>query len=284
FFNYFKFLVIFFFTGVILTDFLHLQTVRAQLGDSLSLECSIKPSYQYTLFWFKQTPGEAPQNIAFWSGNFNDDIYYNDKFNQSGRYQVKKSINFFSLSIISLEITDMGTYYCGVVRQRNILFGNGTEICLTNVILADFLHLQTVRAQLGDSLSLECSIKPSYQYTLFWFKQSPGEAPQNIAFWSGNFNDDIHYDDKFNRSERYQVKKSINFFSLSIISLEITDMGTYYCGVVRQRNILFGNGTEICLKSNLDSLRRQGKTPKKKSCREKMEETFEKAVQREIPF
>uniref|UniRef100_A0A8C4SP53 Ig-like domain-containing protein n=1 Tax=Erpetoichthys calabaricus TaxID=27687 RepID=A0A8C4SP53_ERPCA len=226
------------------------STVRAQLGDSLSLECSIKPSYQYTLFWFKQTPGEAPQNIAFWSGNFNDDIYYNDKFNQSGRYQVKKSINFFSLSIISLEITDMGTYYCGVVRQRNILFGNGTEICLTSkrgakmIVYSIFLI-----AQLGDSLSLECSIKPSYQYTLFWFKQSPGEAPQNIAFWSGNFNDDIHYDDKFNRSERYQVKKSINFFSLSIISLEITDMGTYYCGVVRQRNILFGNGTEICLKS-----------------------------------
>ncbi|MBN3292819.1 KV5AK protein, partial [Polypterus senegalus] len=117
---------------VILADFRHVQTVRAQLGDSLSLECSIKLSSQYTLFWFKQTPGEAPQNIVFWSGNLNDDIYYNDRFNQRGRYRVKKRMNSFNLSIISLEITDMGTYYCGVMRQRNILFGNGAEICLTS--------------------------------------------------------------------------------------------------------------------------------------------------------
>uniref|UniRef100_A0A8C4SP84 Ig-like domain-containing protein n=1 Tax=Erpetoichthys calabaricus TaxID=27687 RepID=A0A8C4SP84_ERPCA len=226
---------------VILADFLHLQTVRAQLGDSLSLECSIKPSYQYTLFWFKQSPGEAPQNIAFWSGNFNDDIHYDDKFNRSERYQVKKSINFFSLSIISLEITDMGTYYCGVVRQRNILFGNGTEICLkSNKNVRRIFQRPVLKpVQYGDSITLECVVNQAVfgnVHLIYWLHWTVEGTYHSIRNTHGN---------KITCAEDSQEC----VYSLQRQNFSSEDYGMYYCAVVSCGEVIFvmmlGNGTEI---------------------------------------
>ncbi|XP_039602007.1 immunoglobulin kappa light chain-like [Polypterus senegalus] len=227
---------------VILADFRHVQTVRAQLGDSLSLECSIKLSSQYTLFWFKQTPGEAPQNIVFWSGNLNDDIYYNDRFNQRGRYRVKKRMNSFNLSIISLEITDMGTYYCGVMRQRNILFGNGAEICLTSnkTVRRIFQRPVLKSVRYGDSVTVECVVNRAVfgdVHLIYWLHWTVEGTYHSIRNTHGN---------KITCAEDSQEC----VYSLQRQNFSSEDYGMYYCAIVSCGEVIFGNGTEFTDQSN----------------------------------
>ncbi|XP_039602155.1 uncharacterized protein LOC120524358 [Polypterus senegalus] len=105
------------------------RSVRAQLGASVDLECHMPTSYPDTYIWIKHTPGDAPETIVFWSNNGNVSYATNDG---STRYQVMKSSSSLNLSITHLNTSDLGTYYCGMVKGKVMVLGNGTEICLTD--------------------------------------------------------------------------------------------------------------------------------------------------------
>uniref|UniRef100_A0A8C4TCJ4 Ig-like domain-containing protein n=1 Tax=Erpetoichthys calabaricus TaxID=27687 RepID=A0A8C4TCJ4_ERPCA len=211
-----------------------LQSVRAQLGGSVDLECHMQTLSPYNYFWIKHTPGEAPETIVFWLSNGN--VYYKANDGRT-RYQVMKSSSSFNLSITHLDTSALGTFYCGVVRHQEILYG-------TNLSSKISQPHRSVRAKLGASVDLECYMPTFFPDTYIWIKHTPGDAPKTIVFWSNNGNVSYTTNDG---STRYQVMKSSSSLNLSITHINTSDLGTYYCGMVRGKVMMLGNGTEICL-------------------------------------
>uniref|UniRef100_A0A8C4TC76 Ig-like domain-containing protein n=1 Tax=Erpetoichthys calabaricus TaxID=27687 RepID=A0A8C4TC76_ERPCA len=217
-----------------------LQISESKLGASVDLECYMPTFFPDTYIWIKHTPGDAPKTIVFWSNNGNVSYTTNDG---STRYQVMKSSSSLNLSITHINTSDLGTYYCGMVRGKVMMLGNGTEICLTGECFLRFHIVHKFNAS-DCSVNLECHMKVFSQYSYIWIKHSQGELPETIVFWSHNEGRTHKANDG---STRYQVMTSLSSFNLSITHLDTSDLGTYYCGVVKPDDILFGNGTEVCL-------------------------------------
>uniref|UniRef100_A0A8C4XBY6 Ig-like domain-containing protein n=1 Tax=Erpetoichthys calabaricus TaxID=27687 RepID=A0A8C4XBY6_ERPCA len=211
----------FYFLGVFTANIITQSqlSVTAQLGDSVTLQGFISHSPHNNYIWFKQTFGKAPQYVLSSKADSNDSIFYNE-FQKSNRFQIQKTKNSFNLSISRLEPSDMGTYYCGVVRRSDVLFGNGTELyVLCNEPLNLQLH-QHFGAQYRD------------HHHVYWFWKTKEGTHQSLKTSSENI---IQCN---NSSEEcvYSLQKQ-NFSSW--------DVGTYYCALTMCGQIFLGNGAEL---------------------------------------
>ena len=104
------------------------QTVK--IGDSATIECHIKSIIKKRV-WYKYTLGKRLQLVAA----------FNDKYNWSeiseeflNRYSAKFDKTKSHLSISETTWEDVGTYFCGVVRLKNIQFGSGTFLMLKGIL------------------------------------------------------------------------------------------------------------------------------------------------------
>uniref|UniRef100_A0A8C4XBS9 Ig-like domain-containing protein n=1 Tax=Erpetoichthys calabaricus TaxID=27687 RepID=A0A8C4XBS9_ERPCA len=197
------------------------RSVRAQLGGSVILECHMPTPSTYTYIWIKLTPGKAPDIIAFWSNLYNKDVAF--KENGNVKYEVMKSSSSFNLSITHLDASALGTYYCGVLC---IFFGTKIFIEKTD------WKRESEPVQYGDDVTLECIINRGVfgdAHQVFWIHRTIRGSYQTIR--------STHENKRTCESQEcvYSLQKK-NF-----------TLGTYYCGVVRPKGILFGNGTEISL-------------------------------------
>ncbi|KAG2457155.1 IGK protein, partial [Polypterus senegalus] len=203
------------------------QSVRAQLGGSVNLACHMKISSQYSYIWIKYTQGELPETIVFWSNHEDRTLKGNDG---STRYQVMTSLSSFNLSIKHLNASDLGTYYCGVVKPESILFGSGTEICLSGSISKESLPIFKVTEE-EHIVTLSCIINQDIygeEFRVLWFHESLGESSQKITTISGNgtMKRDCG-------STECIVKSSLNYLAA----------GKYYCGVVMCGRVFISNET-----------------------------------------
>uniref|UniRef100_A0A8C4XGA4 Ig-like domain-containing protein n=1 Tax=Erpetoichthys calabaricus TaxID=27687 RepID=A0A8C4XGA4_ERPCA len=200
------------------------RSVRAQLGGSVNLECHMKVFSQYSYIWIKHSQGELPETIVFWSHNEGRTHKANDG---STRYQVMTSLSSFNLSITHLDTSDLGTYYCGVVKPDDILFGNGTEVCLTG----DY----TFQMPYGDDVTLECVINRTVfgnARQVFWIHRTIGGSYQTIR--------STHENQRKCAGESQEC-----VYSLQKKNFSFQDVGTYYCALVSCGEVILGNGTEF---------------------------------------
>uniref|UniRef100_A0A8C4SN69 Ig-like domain-containing protein n=1 Tax=Erpetoichthys calabaricus TaxID=27687 RepID=A0A8C4SN69_ERPCA len=209
------------------------RSVRAQLGGSVHLECHMKVSSQYSYIWIKHTQGELPETIVFWSYHEGRTHKANDG---STRYQVMTSLSSFNLSITHLDTSDLGTYYCGVVKPYDILFRNGTEVCLTGkeTIRGIFQPPVLKPVQYGDDVTLECIINRRVfgnAHQVFWIHRTIGGSYQTIR--------STHENQRKCAGESQECVHSLQKKNFSF-----QDAGTYYCALVSCGEIILGNGTE----------------------------------------
>ena len=85
-------------------------------GDSKTLECEVLTETRtedLRVFWFRPASGDSHPGV----------IYTN---NSRGGQCEGRCV--YSLSKKDINISDAGTYYCGIATSRHILFGNGTAL------------------------------------------------------------------------------------------------------------------------------------------------------------
>ena len=85
-------------------------------GDSKTLECEViteTRTEDLRVFWFRPASGDSHPGV----------IYTN---NSRGGQCEGRCV--YSLSKKDINISDAGTYYCGIATSRQILFGNGTAL------------------------------------------------------------------------------------------------------------------------------------------------------------
>uniref|UniRef100_A0A8C4XBZ2 Ig-like domain-containing protein n=1 Tax=Erpetoichthys calabaricus TaxID=27687 RepID=A0A8C4XBZ2_ERPCA len=224
----------FYFLGVFTANIITQSqlSVTAQLGDSVTLQGFISHSPHNNYIWFKQTFGKAPQYVLSSKADSNDSIFYNE-FQKSNRFQIQKTKNSFNLSISRLEPSDMGTYYCGVVRRSDVLFGNGTELCLSGKYISPVFQPPVLTpVQYGDSVTVKCiitGVRYRDHHHVYWFWKTKEGTHQSLKTSSENI---IQCN---NSSEEcvYSLQKQ-NFSSW--------DVGTYYCALTMCGQIFLGNG------------------------------------------
>lgn len=75
-------------------------------GDSLTVKCSFETTWDPTLFWYVQYPGEGPQLLL-------KAVKANEKKNNKGfEATYSKQPNTFHLEKASVEESDSAMYYC----------------------------------------------------------------------------------------------------------------------------------------------------------------------------
>ncbi|KAK1167613.1 hypothetical protein AOXY_G10340 [Acipenser oxyrinchus oxyrinchus] len=100
-------------------------SVTAQLGEPVTLECSVVSTRQIIQAWFKQVIGQPPMRILKDDGQAEHTFY---EFGNKSRFQIEKNESSFNLRILKMESSDMAVYYCAALRGSHVLFGNGTAL------------------------------------------------------------------------------------------------------------------------------------------------------------
>ncbi|KAK1170106.1 immunoglobulin kappa light chain-like isoform X4 [Acipenser oxyrinchus oxyrinchus] len=106
-------------------------SVTAQLGESVTLECSVFNTHHTTQAWFKQVIGQPPMCILKYDGQADPTFF--DKFNNKSRFQLQNNGNSLNLTILKMESSDMAIYYCGGLKDSCVFFGNGTALLLKGI-------------------------------------------------------------------------------------------------------------------------------------------------------
>nr|XP_015217305.1 PREDICTED: uncharacterized protein LOC107079229 isoform X3 [Lepisosteus oculatus] len=122
-----------------------------------------------------------------------------------------------------------------------------TDKCwiLSNIVKQ---HQSSVTVELGASVTLECLLRQTYPNSAVnWFKQVHGQSPTLI----GSVEKNISYYNEFKNNERFSIaKRENNLTYFTISNIQWSDIASYYCGIVRFKTVIFGNGTFIQPKAN----------------------------------
>uniref|UniRef100_A0A8C4SQ31 Ig-like domain-containing protein n=1 Tax=Erpetoichthys calabaricus TaxID=27687 RepID=A0A8C4SQ31_ERPCA len=199
------------------------QSLTAQVGGSVTLECFINPSHRYNFIWLKQEFGQSPRYIVS-SFGFLDEVLFHNEFLGSSRHHIVKNNTTFNLIIADLELSDTGIY--------------SSSLQLTDSVLRRRIRQPPVLKpiQEGDNVTLECVIKSGglkERYNVYWFHHTLGGSYQGII----------------NPKEKSLIKCDTSsqecIYSLQKLNYSSEDAGTYYCALVQCGEILLGNGTEL---------------------------------------
>ncbi|XP_064176369.1 uncharacterized protein LOC135247007 isoform X2 [Anguilla rostrata] len=219
--------------------------VTAQLGETVMLRCFFPVRAVPNFSWLKQPLGQEPQLLArIW--NYESDPTFYNEFKNSKRFSAKAAKGSFNLTVSGVELSDSATYYCALTVVRELSFGDGTTLMVTdglfgeNVVQPEAL----VTAQLGETVMLRCFFPVPAVPNLSWFKQPLGQKPQLLGRIRSYESDPTFYNEFIN-STRLSAKAAKGSFNLTVSRVEPSDSATYYCAVIVNREISFGNGTTL---------------------------------------
>ncbi|XP_072925629.1 immunoglobulin lambda-1 light chain-like [Hemitrygon akajei] len=113
--------------------------VSVSPGATAALECNIGTKDNYAIYWYKQTPGTAPQWILYYHHSHSAPTYgsgfssdrFTSAFNSAG--------TVYQLNTKNVEMNDSAVYYCAkwFSSLNGFLFGPGTKLFVTDQQLPD---------------------------------------------------------------------------------------------------------------------------------------------------
>ncbi|XP_070837380.1 immunoglobulin lambda-1 light chain-like [Chaetodon trifascialis] len=114
---------------IVLTQTPAVHTVSA--GQEVVLNCNIQRYDGYSVNWYKQVPGEAPQYVLrFYYGDSSPSFgtgFSSDRFNSKA-----SSNTDYQFIIKRAEAGDSAVYYCQTYDSSASVFGQGTKLIVTS--------------------------------------------------------------------------------------------------------------------------------------------------------
>ncbi|CAK6973022.1 uncharacterized protein LOC128383783 [Scomber scombrus] len=220
--------------------------ISANVGDSVTLQCSDKGDVSARLYWYKQTLGQKPRLISTFYEFDRNYTFYNE-FKNNPRFTLDTENSKNHVTITDLHISDSATYYC-VSSYLNIV--HFLEVTTLSVQGSALVHQSASESiQPGGSVTLNCTVHTGTcddgEHSVYWFKNSEESHP-GLIYTHGGRNDQCE------RNTSTQTHTCV--YNLPMKSLNLSHAGTYYCAVASCGQILFGDGTKLDVGDEVDSL------------------------------
>ncbi|KAG9272285.1 hypothetical protein AMEX_G13256, partial [Astyanax mexicanus] len=221
--------------------------LSVKAGEAVTLRCSFEEQkMNEKMVWYKQKPGQAPQNVGSLIANIK---IISPEFEKSG-IKLERTSNSISLIIPNTAKHDEGTYFCGISLINTVQFSTGTFLTVTDDSQPNILVLQTpVSSSVpsGEAVNLQCTVLSeirSAELRVFWFRSAAGSSFPEIIFTHHNNSSSSN-----NSSRQCEINSVYNF---SKIIGNDNNTGIFYCAVQTCGRIIIGNGTTVNLVWPLD--------------------------------
>ncbi|XP_067869966.1 uncharacterized protein [Heterodontus francisci] len=184
---------------------------------------------------------------GFWDYEFRSGHFFRqtqtgtkrERISDGGRFVVSlnKAEKTFSLEIRDVKVEDTATYYCQAEYRYNTgdsAYGSGTVVTVTadsSSLVSRSPPLQTAAA--GDTVTLSYEYSGFCQYTVHWYRQSPGQAPKYLLqiHTSGEQNNENAAGGRISAS----IDPTEKISRLKISKLQLSDSAVYYCELSRPK-------------------------------------------------
>ncbi|XP_068588178.1 immunoglobulin kappa light chain-like [Cebidichthys violaceus] len=217
-----------------------LSLTLVELGGNVTLQCPVSGEDSTFFYWYKQPLGYMVQHVA---SVLVGRVTVSEEFNNL-RFNVTER-NALTIRNISKE--DEATYFCLIGSRYSHSFVNGTFLVVKDRNQQRSFYVKqspdTESVQPGDSVTLQCSLLSKNkenrvqcpgEHSVYWFRSGSGESHPGLIYNNS--------DEQEGRSCVYSLSKTI----------QTSDAGTYYCAVATCGEILFGEGTKVETRSELD--------------------------------
>ncbi|XP_078391447.1 uncharacterized protein LOC144673560 [Cetorhinus maximus] len=164
-----------------------------------------------------------------------------ERISSGGRFvvSVNEAEKTFWLEIRDVRVEDTATYYCKAQYRYDKhsdddhADGSGTVVTVTadsSSMIFQNPPVQTSPA--GDTVTLRCGYAGFCQYTVHWYRQSPGQAPEYLLqrHTSGEENKEKAAGGRISAS----IDPAEKISWLNISKLQLSDSAVYYCALSRR--------------------------------------------------
>ncbi|XP_024292131.1 uncharacterized protein LOC112260997 [Oncorhynchus tshawytscha] len=223
---------------------LAIRLMSANVGDTVTLHCFHEGNLTMHFLWYNQPFGNNPQLMSTFYEYEKNAIFYHD-FKGNARISVERGVDSCNLNISKTESGDSATYYCGVMEEGELTFGEGTVLIVKGSESNSMSVLQqpvSESVQPGDSVTLNCRIHTETcagEHSVYWFRHGSGESRPGIIYTHGDWSDQCE------KSPEAGSPTQSCVYNLPKRNLSLSDAGTYYCAVASCGEILFGNRTKL---------------------------------------
>ncbi|XP_069133121.1 mucin-22-like isoform X4 [Argopecten irradians] len=163
-------------------------------GTTFTLQCTVTSSLTITYVFWQRTINGVTSTLTI------------DNVNYSGA-----STSSPSLTIISADPTDTGTYTCFGANAAGTSSAT-TQLTVTGSIPVVTVGQASYSATTGTSISLVCTVSADPTHTTVFWRRDVGSGTESLTI------DNVNYSGS-----------QVNTPSLTVISTEIADSGTYTC-------------------------------------------------------
>ncbi|XP_055368465.1 uncharacterized protein LOC114864886 isoform X1 [Betta splendens] len=212
-------------------------------GDYVTLICPVSDRDGSFFHWFKQPLGFMPQKVC---AGILGTITVTEPFKES-RFTSVNGENQNVLTIRNVSKEDEAVYFCQTGTAYAQTVANGTFLAVREHNQQEQVYVkQSLKTGPGDSAMLQCSLLSNNkdevqcldEQSVYWFRAG-----------SLGFNPVVLYRHR-NKSDEQEARSCS--YSLSKTIQDSSDAGTYYCAVVTCGRILFGEGTNVEKRPELD--------------------------------
>ncbi|XP_041845339.1 uncharacterized protein LOC121642630 isoform X2 [Melanotaenia boesemani] len=227
-----------------------ISLTEVELGGNVTLNCSI-PDYLENRFihWYKHSLGRNVLTVA--SAHYDKIDLTEPSKNQ--RFLVQKENDKWLLTISSVNKEDEALYFCQSGKQFLQTFNCGFFLAVKDSSQQTSVYVEqtpeTAVVRLGDPVTLQCSllsknkentVRCPGEDSVHWFRAGSGKSLPGIVYTHRN-----SVDGDLRKSCVYRLSRTLH---------NSTDVGTYFCAVVTCGEILFGSGTKLDERAELDPL------------------------------
>ncbi|XP_032439517.1 immunoglobulin kappa light chain-like [Xiphophorus hellerii] len=225
------------------------SVLSAESGETLTLECSYETDEAAKFSWYKLTLGQKPQLIST-VFKYGQRTFYNE-FENNPRFSLDSGKGKNHLIITELQPSDTATYYCSSGYMYNFEFGNGTTVFVkgSDSNVQTLVHqVESEAVQPGGHVTLTCTAETGScdgEHSVYWFRNN-GESVPGLLYSRRGRNDQC--------GQKTQERTRSCRYSLLLQNLTGSQAGTYYCAVASCGHIVFGNGTKLGFKDEVNSM------------------------------
>ncbi|XP_023252396.1 uncharacterized protein LOC111647020 [Seriola lalandi dorsalis] len=222
--------------------------VSAHVGDKVNLRCFYE-GVSARIYWYKQILGQKPRLISSFYKHGVNSTFHNE-FKSDPRVTLDTENGKNHLTITDLRTSDSATYCC-VTYLYSLEFLESIILSVKGSglnIQASVHQSGSETIQPGGSVTLSCTVHTGTcdgEHSVYWFKDSEESHP-GLIYTHGDRNDQCE--------KKPETQTQTCVYNLPMENLTLSHAGTYYCAVASCGHILFGDGTKLDIKDEVDFL------------------------------